>query len=290
MVLDRDLDLTPRAGLVVRPLQVRERDVLLQHRRPRARRGVADLLAVVQHRQAAAHGHRRDLRRQADRGVEALESLPVDLEADDLPGRSLARLALERAAADEVARLVERDRPAEAHLVGRGLLAGDPRVRGGGVVDVEHEQPRLDARHVHREDAARRRSRSRRRRPSARPRRAARPPRPSRSRSRGRRCSRCARSSPAVPASTFGAMRKNLRPSTVVLAAAIQDRARLRPLQAQRGHLVGALGDRDPHADRVHRAASAATGSAEVRRKLCSPRRVTVPSSSSLPSSSHQPV
>ena len=192
LVLGGDLDLDARARLVVRPLQVHERDVLLQDRRPGAGRGVADLPAVAPDRQAAAHGRARNLRRQADRAVDLLEALPVHLEADQLPRRALALLALECAAADEVAGLVEVDRPTEAHLVGRRFLGGDPGVIGGRVVHVEHEEAGLNARHVHGEDAAGRDAVIIAGRHERVPDRRARP-RPSRSRSPGRPCSPYAR-------------------------------------------------------------------------------------------------
>ena len=125
----------------------------------------------------------------------SLEGVPFDLEADEPPRRTGPRLGRERLPADEV-RLVELHRPPEVELVGRGGLAVDQRPVRGHVVHVEQHQPRFDARHVEREDAggrdAVRRAGIDRARPTAR----APAKHRARSRSRGRRCTRCARSRP----------------------------------------------------------------------------------------------
>src|SRR4249919_4164489 len=68
LVLDSHFHAQRGARFVVRTLQVHQRDVFLQHRRPRAGGGIADLLAALPHRQAATHRHAGNLRRQADGG------------------------------------------------------------------------------------------------------------------------------------------------------------------------------------------------------------------------------
>jgi hypothetical protein len=90
-------------------------------------------------------------------------------------------------------------------------------------------------------------------------------------------------------ASTLGAMRKNLRPSTVVLQQRFRIARDFGPcrLSAAIWSVRSVTRTRRPTA---FIASQRSAGSAEVRRKLCSPSRVTVPSSSSLPSSSHHPV
>ena len=181
-----------------------------------------------------------------------LHALPRDLQAHQLPGRAFALLALERAAADEVALLVQAHRPVEPELVGRGFLPVDPGVVGRVVVDLDHEEPGLDPRHVHRQDAA------------------------------GHQAVVVAGDDQRVPdrervgvvhpdleaevAGVAGARDRHRVAGQRVLhqaevlerverlrAAAVEDRARLRALQAQRRDLVGDLGDLDVQAHRVHR-------------------------------------
>ena len=251
MVLHGDFDLDLRARLEVRALQVHERDVLLQHRRPRAGRGVAHLPRARVNRDAAAHGRGGNLRRHADRGVLALEPLPVDLEADHLPARPFAVFAFERAAADEVARLVEAHGPAEAHFVGRRPLARDPGVSGRGVVDVEHEQAGFDTRHVHGQDAGGRDaivvSRGHQRVPDD-------------ERIGGVHPDLVTQVA-GVPGAGNGhpsAGNRVERHAEVLervdrlLARVVQDGARLGSLQAERRHLLGDFDDGHVHADCVH--------------------------------------
>ena len=97
----------------------------------------------------------RQLRREADGAVQALERVPVDFDADELPfGRPLG-FARERRLADEML-LAQVDRPGEVELVGRRGLALDERLARRHVVDVEQHEPRFDARNVEREHAGRR--------------------------------------------------------------------------------------------------------------------------------------
>ena len=92
-----------------------------------------------------------------------------------------------------------------------------------------------------------------------------------------------------LPASTFGAMRKNLMPSTGVAQQPFSTARDFGPcrLSAAIWSVRSVMFTCMPTA---FIASQRSDGSADVRRKACSSRRVTVPSSSSLPSSSHQPV
>jgi hypothetical protein len=60
LVLDRHFDLDPRIGREVRGLDVREREILLEERRPATARGVAHLLAAAIDRDTAAPGDGRE--------------------------------------------------------------------------------------------------------------------------------------------------------------------------------------------------------------------------------------
>ena len=90
-----------RADRVVRRVDGRERDQLLQRRRPRRRRGAADLAAALVDRHGDARGRGRRGRRQADGFVQLLHFGPVDFEADDLPRDAALHFLGERGAADE---------------------------------------------------------------------------------------------------------------------------------------------------------------------------------------------
>ena len=93
-----------RARREVRAIDGRERDHLLQHRRPRRRRRPADLAAAAIDRHRDARRGRADRRRQPERLVDALDVGPVDLEPDDLPRAARAACsARERLLADEAA-------------------------------------------------------------------------------------------------------------------------------------------------------------------------------------------
>src|SRR5437763_16794576 len=105
---------------------MRERDVLLEKRRPAAARGVAHLLAAGIDRHAHAPRRARQPRREADLGIQPLERVPFELDTDELPLRSARLLCSKRLAADE-ALLGEIHRPAEIELERRRELAVDKR-------------------------------------------------------------------------------------------------------------------------------------------------------------------
>ena len=78
----------------------------------------ADLAAGREDRDRGAIDARADGRRQSLGVVQGLDVVPVELEADETPGRTAgSRFALERQAADEIP-LVEADQPAEPDLAG----------------------------------------------------------------------------------------------------------------------------------------------------------------------------
>ena len=84
-VLDRDLDLHPGAGGEVRLFEVRQRQGLLEERRPAAGGRVADLRSLAVDRDARPPGDVADLRRQVVGGEEPLEGGPLDLEPHESP-------------------------------------------------------------------------------------------------------------------------------------------------------------------------------------------------------------
>src|SRR5258708_19522246 len=86
-------------------------------------------------------------------GVLCLERLPVEVDADEPPRRSLLLLLHERLFADE-GRLLEAHAPPEPELVRRRLLRFDERLVRRDVVDVRHQERGLDAREVEPPDAA----------------------------------------------------------------------------------------------------------------------------------------
>ena len=93
---DRHLDLRARALRVVRPVDRRERDHPLQHRRPRRRRRLPDLPAAAIDRHGDARRGRADRGGETELLVDPLDLGPVDLEADDLacvPARVLVAAA-----------------------------------------------------------------------------------------------------------------------------------------------------------------------------------------------------
>src|SRR5688500_99527 len=126
-VLDGDLDLELRAGARIRGAQMREGDVLLEQRGPPAARGVPRLFRAGVDRHAGAPRGGRQACGEADLGVQALERLPLDLDADELPLRPARRLGGERLTPHE-ALLLEIHRPAEIELIGAGGLAVDERL------------------------------------------------------------------------------------------------------------------------------------------------------------------
>src|SRR5688572_6906434 len=81
-VLDRDLDLERGAGRRMRGTQVRKRDVPLEQGRPGAAGGIARLLGARVDRHAHAPRRRRQARGEAHLRVQALERVPLDLDAD----------------------------------------------------------------------------------------------------------------------------------------------------------------------------------------------------------------
>src|SRR5215210_4919849 len=100
-VLDGDLHLELGAGREIGRAQMRERDVFLEQRRPAAARRVAGLVRAGVDRHAHAPGLRRQARRQPDLGVETLERVPVDLDADEAPLWLARRFRSERIASDK---------------------------------------------------------------------------------------------------------------------------------------------------------------------------------------------
>ena len=115
------------AGL--KALQVRERDVLLEERRPDAARGVADLPARRIERHAHAPRDAGDRRREADLGVMPLQRAPVDLDPDEAPFRA-ARVCGGQGLTPDEGLLAEVDGPREVQFVrGRGLRV-DQRLAG----------------------------------------------------------------------------------------------------------------------------------------------------------------
>jgi hypothetical protein len=92
-----------------------------------------------------------------------------------------------------------------------------------------------------------------------------------------------------LPASVFGAMRKNLMPSTGVAHTRFRIARDFGPC-SESAAICSVSSEIATSMPTAFMCSQRSEGSAEVSRKLCSPRRVIVPSSSSLPSSSHQPV
>src|SRR5687768_13124057 len=102
MMLDRHLDLELPADFGVLGLDVRERDVFLEKRRPAPARRIARLLVVVIDRHARAPRRRWKLRRETDVEIQGFERIPVDFDADEAPLRSFAAFVRQRFAADEL--------------------------------------------------------------------------------------------------------------------------------------------------------------------------------------------
>src|SRR5947207_3364467 len=109
-VLDGHLDLNRRIRREVRSLEVREREILLEQRRPASARGVAHLLAAAIDRDAAAPGDGRERGCQAHRPEERLEGIPVDFDPYEAP-RGSARLLGPPATMDPVIRARPRRPP-----------------------------------------------------------------------------------------------------------------------------------------------------------------------------------
>ena len=117
-----------RARLEVRRPEVRQRQGLLEQRRPAAARGVADLLAVAVDRRAGAPRHVRELRRQAVRGVQRARTTPSRPRARRSPTPAPRARSAASARAPVERPLVGAHRPAEVDLERRGLLRLDQRV------------------------------------------------------------------------------------------------------------------------------------------------------------------
>src|SRR5687767_3127654 len=101
-MLDGDLHVQLGPGLGPARAQMRECDVLLEERRPAAARRVARLLGAGVDRNARAPGGLRQPGGEPDLGVEALESFPADLDADELPLRPARLLGGKGLFADEL--------------------------------------------------------------------------------------------------------------------------------------------------------------------------------------------
>ncbi len=137
------------------------------------------------------------LRGQPGLVVQALQVVPVDVQPHELADRTRRRLAAQGLLADE-RRLLEIDQLPEPDLERRVLLRRDDRLAGADVVDVEEDQAGLDAGDVEGEHPRRRDVVRPSRGHERVPHREARARPPPRSRTRGRRCTRCARSPPAL--------------------------------------------------------------------------------------------
>ena len=131
-----------------------ERDEPLERRRPRGRCRPADLASPSHDRHGDAGRRGRSDRNETRALVQALDVVPVDLEADDHPRRRARGRRGKRGATDEC-RLLEIDQPAEAHLVWRVLLEIRHRLAGAVEIHVHQQQTGLDARDVEREHAGR---------------------------------------------------------------------------------------------------------------------------------------
>src|SRR5688572_974858 len=152
LVLDGDLDLELRARRRMRGAQVGERDVFLQERRPAAAARIAGLLGAGVDRHASTPRRARYARGKADLGVQALERLPLDLDADEAPLRCARGFRRERLAADE-ALFLQIHRPGEIELIRAGGLRLDERLARRHVIDVDQHQAGFNARHIKREHA-----------------------------------------------------------------------------------------------------------------------------------------
>ena len=153
-VVDRHLELHPRARR--RPVErhAGERDVALEHRRVHLARGVAELVEVVVVDVVLVLDRRVVLGRDEPRlVVDPVVVAPVDDQPAQLPARRPAgQLAPDRVAADELAiggRDVA-DHPAEPELDrGRPIVVG-PGEAARMEVDIEEDETGLDAGHVQR--------------------------------------------------------------------------------------------------------------------------------------------
>src|SRR5688572_15128705 len=128
-----------------------ERDVPLEQRRPGAAGRVAYLFAIPQDRRAGAPRNVGDVRGEAAVLMQPFEGHPVHLETNEAP-RGTAPFLLAMSGTSRVRSLGLADGPSEPELIGRRLLVFDHRVMRREVVDVEHHEPRLDARDVQRPD------------------------------------------------------------------------------------------------------------------------------------------
>ena len=122
MMIHRDLHSHIRAEFIIRLLQMCERDVLLQQRRPTCRGRIPHLHIANQNRHTRTDRGPRHLRRQTDLGIQLLHADPIDLDAHHLPRRAFALLFFQRLAPDKITRLIQRYCPIESQLERRRLL------------------------------------------------------------------------------------------------------------------------------------------------------------------------
>ena len=133
----------------------RERDRLFEDRAPADARRATDLATAHEDRTGRPIHDRRDRRRQALGAEQALDVVPVELQADEPSTRAaVPLLALESEPADEVG-LVEADEPPEADLARAVVLVGVHRVAGGRVVDLEQDESSLEPDDIEREHPGR---------------------------------------------------------------------------------------------------------------------------------------
>ena len=198
----------------------RQRNQLLQHRRPGRGRGAADLAAAAVDRHGDARGGGGDGGARPRRLVERFDLRPVDLEADDLPRRPAALLP--RAARrwpmnGRLSSCTSRPSPISngeyfcASIIAFLLLKKSTSISSSPASTRATSSASMPAGLMSNGAAAV---------PSARPRPRPRGPTASRSRSRDRRCSRCARCPPARRRSCRCVTRKYFRPSMSASATA----------------------------------------------------------------------
>ena len=275
----------------MRRVDRRERDHPLQHRRPRRRRRLADLPAVAVDRHGDARRGGADGRRQAELRRRALRR-----RSSRSRGRRSAARARARARARSacwpmnrpLSRLTSRPRPIS---YGVYFCDVDQRLLAAEEVDVDQQQPGLDARDVEREHAGRLDVERPARLPSARP----------------TRATRVLARHPDLVAEIAGvagardvdrhagdraaASRGSTSARSMSASATARSSARRRrPLQRQRRDLLGDVLDRARRGRRRSAGTSAGSDPPRSSGSVCSASRDTVPSSITLPCSSHHGV
>lgn len=154
MVLDRDFhtEVGPDSG--VSGLKMRERDVLLEKRRPAPARRVPDLCIPVVDGHARAPALGRKLGWKAYQAVQSFERIPIHLEPSELPLGTTLLFSYQSFTSHERL-LVELDRPAQPQLERGGLPVLDDGPMRRYIVDPDQHQTGLDARDIESEHARR---------------------------------------------------------------------------------------------------------------------------------------